>query len=84
MAEPNRSSAQSWWAEYGEVVVVDTREEAVQVSGEYASEHLAIQCSDLEWWLANLNNYGCLFLGEETTVAYGDNLAKVLQVIPVV
>ena len=72
LAEPNRSTAESSWRDYGEVVVVDTREEAVAVSDEYAPEHLEVQCEDLDWWLQNLSNYGSLFLGEETTVAYGD------------
>ena len=51
LAEPNRSTAASAWRDYGEVVVVDTREEAVEVSDKYAPEHLEVMCEDLDWWL---------------------------------
>jgi sulfopropanediol 3-dehydrogenase len=51
MAEPNRSTAESAWRDYGEVVVVDSREEAVKISDDYAPEHLEVQCEDLDWWL---------------------------------
>ncbi len=82
MAEPNRSTARTAWADYGEVVVVDSREEAVEVSDQYAPEHLEVQCSDLDWWLASLSNYGSLFLGEETTVAYGDKCSGTNHILP--
>lgn len=82
MAEPNRSTAESSWRDYGEVVVVDTREEAVKVSDDYAPEHLEVQCEDLDWWLQHLSNYGSLFLGEETTVAYGDKCSGTNHILP--
>ncbi len=82
LTEPNRSTAQSAWRDYGEVVVVDSREEAVQVSDRYASEHLEVHCQDLDWWLENLNNYGSLFLGEETTVSYGDKCSGTNHILP--
>ena len=78
----NGESARDAWNDYGEVVVVDTREEAVQVSDQHASEHLQVQCKDLEWWLDNLRNYGSLFLGEETTVAFGDKVSGPNHVLP--
>jgi len=70
------------WRDYGEVVLCDTREELVQVSDEHAREHLEVHCSDLDWWLANLRNYGSLFLGEETTVAYGDKASGPNHILP--
>ena len=82
LAEPNRSTADSAWRDYGEVVVVETREEAVAVSDEYAPEHLEVQCEDLDWWLENLRNYGSLFLGEQTTVAYGDKCSGTNHILP--
>ncbi len=82
LAEPNRSTAEAAWRDYGEVVVVDTREEAVEVSDQYAPEHLEVQCDDLDWWLKNLSNYGSLFLGEETTVAYGDKCSGTNHILP--
>ncbi len=82
LAQPNRSTAQSAWRDYGEVVVVDSREEAVSISDEYAPEHLEVMCDDLDWWLNHLSNYGSLFLGEETTVAYGDKCSGTNHILP--
>ena len=82
LAEPNRSAAESAWRDYGEVVVVDSRKEAVAVSDSYAPEHLEVHCDDLDWWLANLTNYGSLFLGEETTVTYGDKCSGPNHILP--
>lgn len=80
--EPNRGAAEAAWRDYGEVVLVDDREEAVRVSDEYAAEHLEVQAEDLNWWLDNLRNYGSLFLGEETTVAYGDKASGPNHILP--
>jgi sulfopropanediol 3-dehydrogenase len=77
-----RDAAGSAWRDYGEVVVCDTREEMAAVSDHYASEHLEVHARDLEWWLANLTCYGSLFLGEETTVAYGDKASGPNHVLP--
>jgi sulfopropanediol 3-dehydrogenase len=63
-------------------VLCDTREEMVEVSDRYACEHLQVMASDLDWWLANLSNYGSLFLGEETTVAYGDKCSGPNHILP--
>ena len=82
LQEPNRTAAEAAWRDYGEVVLVDTREEAVQVSDQYAPEHLQVQAEDLDWWLAKLANYGSLFLGEETTVAYGDKASGPNHILP--
>ncbi len=78
----NRTNAEAAWRDYGEIILVDTPEEAVKVSDEYASEHLEIQCADLDWWLDNLSNYGSLFLGEETTVAFGDKTSGPNHILP--
>ena len=78
----NRENAEAAWRDYGEIIVCDSREEAVKVSDDYASEHLQIQAADLDWWLQNLTNYGSLFLGEETTVAYGDKVSGPNHVLP--
>ncbi len=82
LAQPNRSAAEGAWRDYGEVVVVETREEAVKVSDDYAPEHLEVMCDDLDWWLKHLSNYGSLFLGEETTVAYGDKCSGTNHILP--
>lgn len=82
LPEINRVNAEAAWRDYGEVIVVDTKEEAVQVSDEYASEHLEVHCADLDWWLNSLSNYGSLFLGEETTVAFGDKTSGPNHILP--
>ena len=82
LPEVNRTNAEAAWRDYGEIIVADSREEAVAVSDAYASEHLQIQCDGLDWWLDNLRNYGSLFLGEETTVAYGDKVSGPNHVLP--
>jgi sulfopropanediol 3-dehydrogenase len=77
-----RDAAGAAWRDYGEVIVCDTREEVAQVSDRYASEHLEVHTRELDWWLANLTCYGSLFLGEETTVAYGDKASGPNHVLP--
>ena len=82
LPEPARSSASAAWRDYGEVVYAPTREEICEISDRYAPEHLQILASDLDWWLGRLTNYGSLFLGEETTVAYGDKCAGPNHILP--
>jgi sulfopropanediol 3-dehydrogenase len=77
-----RDAAGAAWRDYGEVILCDSREEVVEISDKYASEHLEVQCQDLDWWFKNLTCYGSLFLGEETTVAYGDKCSGPNHVLP--
>jgi sulfopropanediol 3-dehydrogenase len=77
-----RDAAGCAWRDYGEVIVCDTREEMAKVSDQYAAEHLEVHTKDLDWWLENLTCYGSLFLGEETTVAYGDKASGPNHVLP--
>jgi sulfopropanediol 3-dehydrogenase len=77
-----RDAAGAAWHDYGEIVVCDSREEAVLVSDRYAPEHLEVHCRDLDWWLAHLTAYGSLFLGEETTVAFGDKASGPNHILP--
>lgn len=77
-----RDAAGAAWRDYGEVAVCSTREEAVSVSDSYAPEHLEVHCSDLDWWLEHLSAYGSLFLGEETTVAFGDKTSGPNHILP--
>ena len=82
LPEPNRQNAAAAWRDYGEIVLADSREDAVQCSDAYASEHLQVQCADPEWWHDNLSHYGSLFLGEETTVAFGDKISGPNHILP--
>jgi sulfopropanediol 3-dehydrogenase len=77
-----RDAAGAAWRDYGEVIVCDSREEVVRVSDQYASEHLEVHAQELDWWLDHLTCYGSLFLGEETTVAYGDKCSGPNHVLP--
>jgi sulfopropanediol 3-dehydrogenase len=77
-----RDAAASAWRDYGEVVLCDTREEVAEISDRYASEHLEVHARELDWWLAKLTCYGSLFLGEETTVAFGDKASGPNHVLP--
>ena len=78
----NGENAAAAWRDFGEIIVCDNREEMAQVSDEYAPEHLTVQAQDLSWWLERLTNYGSLFLGEETTVTYGDKASGPNHVLP--
>ena len=49
---------------------------------QYAAEHLEVHCSDLDWWVDRLNNYGSLFVGEETTVTFGDKCSGTNHILP--
>ncbi len=77
-----RDAAGAAWRDYGEVIVCDTREEVAALSDRHAPEHLEVHTRDLDWWLATLTCYGSLFLGEETTVAYGDKASGPNHVLP--
>jgi sulfopropanediol 3-dehydrogenase len=77
-----RDAAGAAWRDYGEIVLCDTREEIVITSDAYACEHLEVHCADLDWWHARLTNYGSLFLGEETNVAFGDKVSGPNHILP--
>lgn len=79
---PTRDVAEVSWRDYGEVMLVDSPEEAVEVCDVWAPEHLEVQTEDWRYYLDNLRNYGSLFLGEETTVAYGDKCIGTNHVLP--
>ena len=78
----NKENAEAAWRDFGEVIICSNREEMALTSDDYAPEHLSVQASDLDWWLDRLNCYGSLFLGEETTVAYGDKASGTNHVLP--
>ena len=82
LPETNRDNAAAAWRDYAEVIVCENREEMAACSDEYAPEHLTVQADDLDWWLERLTCYGSLFLGEETTVSYGDKAAGTNHVLP--
>lgn len=78
----NRDNAAAAWRDYAEVILCPDRETMAATSDEYAPEHLTVQAKDLDWWLGRLSCYGSLFLGEETTVSYGDKASGPNHVLP--
>ncbi|MEO0566094.1 MAG: histidinol dehydrogenase [Pseudomonadota bacterium] len=82
LPELNRENATAAWRDYAEVILCEDREEMAACSDEYAPEHLTVQAEDLDWWLDRLTCYGSLFLGEETTVSYGDKATGTNHVLP--
>lgn len=79
---PTKDVAGVSWTDNGEVIVVDSPEEAVQVSDQWAPEHLEVQTEDWRYYLDRCRNYGSMFCGEETTVAYGDKTIGTNHVLP--
>ena len=82
LPELNRDNAFAAWRDYAEVIVCDDREEMAATSDDYAPEHLTVQAADIDWWLDRLTCYGSLFLGEETTVSFGDKASGTNHVLP--
>ena len=82
LPELPKTSAEAAWRDYGEVILCNTDEEIVNVSDEYAPEHLEVQTENLQWFHDKLKNYGSLFIGEETTVAYGDKCSGTNHILP--
>lgn len=78
----NAASAAAAWDGMAEVILCDSREEMAATADRYAPEHLHVQARDLDWWLARLSAYGSLFLGAETTVAFGDKASGPNHVLP--
>ncbi|MBV7298270.1 histidinol dehydrogenase [Enterovibrio paralichthyis] len=79
---PNADVCEAAWRDYGVVIACDDREEAAQVSDEWACEHVQVQAQDLAWWKAHLRNYGSLFLGEGSTVSHGDKCSGTNHILP--
>lgn len=81
-ALPTADLAGVAWRDYGEVILVDTDQEMVQVADEIASEHVEILTRAPNYFLENMSNYGALFLGPETNVAYGDKVIGTNHTLP--
>ncbi len=82
LPEIPRISSEAAWRDYGEVILCDNNEELVSISDEYAPEHLEVQTRKDDWFHKKLKNYGSLFIGEETTVAYGDKCSGTNHILP--
>jgi sulfopropanediol 3-dehydrogenase len=70
------------WRDYGEIILVDSREEAVKEADRVAAEHVEVLCSNPRFFLERMRNYGALFLGPETNVSYGDKVIGTNHTLP--
>ena len=79
---PTAEVARQAWADYGEVIVCKDHEEMLKVANEIASEHVQVMTDRDDWYLAHMTNYGALFLGPRTNVAYGDKVIGTNHTLP--
>ncbi|MGN6286390.1 MAG: histidinol dehydrogenase [Afipia sp.] len=79
---PTGSVAAKAWEDYGEVIVCDSEEEMVKEADFIASEHVQVMTRDPDYFLKNMTNYGALFLGPRTNVAYGDKVIGTNHTLP--
>lgn len=79
---PTAAVASQSWRDFGEVIVCDSIDEMVKVADEIASEHVQVMTADPDYFLRNLTNYGALFLGARTNVAFGDKVIGTNHTLP--
>lgn len=75
-------TARTAWEDYGEIILCDTDEEALAAAERLCSEHVQVMTKDPDWYLARMTNYGALFLGQRTNVAYGDKVIGTNHTLP--
>jgi len=81
-ALPTADVAGVAWRDYGEIIVVDSLEEAVVEADRIAAEHVEILTRNPRYFLERMKNYGALFLGPETNVSYGDKVIGTNHTLP--
>ena len=79
---PTKDIATASWGSNGKVYVARDKDEAIELSDDYAPEHLELHVKDIDYYHNRLKNYGSLFIGEETTVAYGDKSIGTNHILP--
>ena len=79
---PTADIARKSWDKYGEVIVADSDEEMVRIANDIASEHVQVLTRDVDYFLKNMTNYGALFLGPRTNVAFGDKTIGTNHTLP--
>ena len=79
---PTAEIAAQSWAEFGEIIICDTYEEMLAKADEIASEHVQIMTSRDDWFANNMQNYGALFIGARTNVAFGDKVIGTNHTLP--
>ena len=79
---PTAEAAGKAWADFGEVIVCEDEAEMVREADRIASEHVQVMTREPDYFLANMRNYGSLFLGARTNVAYGDKVIGTNHTLP--
>ena len=79
---PTATVAAKAWADYGQVIVARDYDEMLAIADDIASEHVQVMTDRDAWFLDNLSNYGALFLGPRTNVAYGDKVIGTNHTLP--
>jgi sulfopropanediol 3-dehydrogenase len=79
---PTADAAEQAWKDFGEVIVCDDEAEMVREADRIASEHVQVMTRDPDYFLINMKNYGSLFLGPRTNVAYGDKVIGTNHTLP--
>jgi sulfopropanediol 3-dehydrogenase len=79
---PTREIASQSWNMYGSLLCVESKDEAIAIMDDWAPEHLELLVQDTDYYFSRLRNYGSLFIGEETTVAYGDKSIGTNHILP--
>lgn len=79
---PSKEIAAISWNDNGKIYIANDRDEAISISDDYAPEHLELHVKDIDYYFNRLTNYGSLFIGEETTVAYGDKSIGTNHILP--
>jgi sulfopropanediol 3-dehydrogenase len=79
---PTADVASVAWRDHGQVILCDTDEELLQEADRIASEHVQVLTRNPRWFLERMTNYGALFLGKETNVAYGDKVIGTNHTLP--
>jgi sulfopropanediol 3-dehydrogenase len=79
---PTAGIARKSWESFGEIIVADSDEEMLSIANDLAFEHVQVMTKDPDWFLANMRNYGALFLGPRTNVAFGDKTIGTNHTLP--
>jgi sulfopropanediol 3-dehydrogenase len=79
---PTAEIARKSWEDYGEVIVAESYDEMVKIADEIASEHVQVMTKDPDYFLDHMTNYGALFLGPRTNVAFGDKVIGTNHTLP--
>jgi sulfopropanediol 3-dehydrogenase len=79
---PTAEMARRAWEAYGEVIVADSSDEMLAIANDIASEHVQVMTRDVDYFLQKMRNFGALFLGPRTNVAYGDKVIGTNHTLP--